>query len=83
MSRMRVSAKLKLKVAQRAKFCCEYCRSQEKYSPDPFSVEHIIPQSKDGLNAFSNLAFACQGCNNRKFVAVAAYDPITQTTVPL
>ncbi|MEL6552269.1 MAG: HNH endonuclease [Cyanobacteria bacterium J06621_11] len=81
MAKFRVSAKLRLTVAQRSGFCCEYCFSQEKYSPDSFSVEHIVPQSKGGSNALSNLAFACQGCNNRKFTTVEAYDHITQSTV--
>ena len=71
------------RVAERAKGCCEYCHSQEWYSPDPFSVEHIIPLIKGGKNTLDNLAFACQGCNNRKFTSTEAFDPISQTTVPL
>ncbi len=48
-------------LAQRAKGCCEYCKSEIRFSADPFSVEHIIPRSKGGTDELSNLAFSCQG----------------------
>ncbi|MEL7358015.1 MAG: HNH endonuclease signature motif containing protein [Cyanobacteria bacterium J06648_10] len=70
-------------VSQRAGGCCEYCRSQERYSPDTFSVEHILPVSKEGSNELSNLAFSCQGCNNRKYVSVFITDPVTQALVAI
>jgi hypothetical protein len=70
-------------VVERAKGCCEYCHSQERYSPDPFSVEHIIPLSKGGTNVLENLAFACQGCNNRKYTNIEAFDPLSLSPVPL
>jgi hypothetical protein len=71
------------RVAERAKGCCEYCRSQEQYSPDSFSIEHIVPLSKGGKDTLDNLAFFCQGCNNRKYTSTKAFDLISQTTVPL
>jgi len=54
-------------IKQRANGCCEYCLSQAKFSPDPFSIEHIIPRSKGGTSDLDNLAIACQGCNNFKY----------------
>ena len=71
------------RVTERAKGCCEYCHSQERYSPDSFSIEHIVPLSKGGKNTLDNLAFACQGCNNRKYTSTEAFDPISQRTVLL
>jgi hypothetical protein len=71
------------RVAERAQACCEYCRSQERFSPDSFSVEHIIPLARGGKDSFANLAFACQGCNNRKYTSVEAFDAISQMVVPL
>jgi HNH endonuclease len=70
-------------ITQRAQGCCEYCWSQLKYSPDPFSIEHIIPLSKGGTYDLDNLALACQGCNNRKYNHTEAYDPIDGKLVPL
>ena len=63
-------------ITQRAQGCCEYCWSQLKFSPDPFSIEHIIPLSKGGTYDLDNLALSCQGCNNRKYNHLEAYDPI-------
>ena len=79
----RLSASQRALVVERAKGCCEYCQSQERYSPDPFSVEHVIPFSKGGTNDMENLAFACQGCNNRKYTSVEAFDPVSFTMIPL
>ncbi len=79
----RVSLKLKTEVAERAKSCCEYCRSQEAFSPDPFFVDHIVPIAKAGKHESSNLAFSCQGCNNCKYDSTHAPDPVTQAVVLL
>ncbi len=68
---------------RRAGECCEYCRSQARFSPDPFSVEHILPSSAGGGDESVNLALSCQGCNNRKYVSVDAVDPVSGETVPL
>jgi hypothetical protein len=59
------------------RFCWEYCQSQLRFSADPFSVEHIIPRSQSGVDELSNLALSCQGCNNAKYVATDAIDPLT------
>jgi 5-methylcytosine-specific restriction endonuclease McrA len=83
MTEGRLTPSQRVKVVERARNCCEYCRAQERYSPDPFSVEHILPLSKGGTNDLENLAFSCQGCNNRKYVSVEAIDLVTQVTVPL
>jgi hypothetical protein len=83
MTEDRVTSHQKQTVAQRANYCCEYCLSQLRYSPDPFSIEHIIPLSRGGLSHLDNLAFACQGCNSRKYTSTAAIDPISGETVAL
>jgi HNH endonuclease len=57
--------------------------SQAKFSPDPFSVEHIVPQSKGGSDLEENARFSCQGCNGHKYTAVQAIDPITGETTAL
>lgn len=83
MSEPRVTAEQKQAVAERAGYCCEYCRSQLRFSPDPFSVEHIVPRIAGGSDDMNNLALSCQGCNNRKYTSVEAFDPVTGRTVPL
>lgn len=77
------SKRLKKQVFERARGCCEYCLSQVKYAPDPFSIEHIMPRSKGGSDEFDNLAWACMGCNGIKYNDTSAIDPITMETVPL
>ncbi|MEA1966844.1 MAG: HNH endonuclease, partial [Thermodesulfobacteriota bacterium] len=64
-------------VAEQAKNCCEYCRSQEKFAMQSFSVEHIIPRSKGGKTVKNNLAYACQGCNAHKYNKTEEYDSVT------
>ncbi len=56
-----VSSQLRRIVTERARGCCEYCQSQEIYSTQSFSVEHITPVSKNGETTADNLALACQG----------------------
>lgn len=80
---MAISLEQRRLVQTRAGGCCEYCQSQARYSADSFSVEHITPRSLGGTDVESNLALACQGCNNRKFVSVMAADPLTGNIVPL
>jgi hypothetical protein len=83
MTESRVTASQKQIVAQRAEYCCEYCLSQLRYSPDAFSIEHIIPFSRGGSSHLDNLALSCQGCNNRKYTSITALDPISGETVSL
>jgi hypothetical protein len=80
---MSLSVQTRQEVAERAQFCCEYCRCQLKFSADSFSVEHIVPRSGGGSDALSNLALSCQRCNNAKFVATEAIDPLTGRSAPL
>lgn len=83
MSRRRPTARDKETTAQRARGCCEYCKSQAEYSPDTFSIEHIVPMARGGDHNPANLALSCQGCNNRKFTSVEAEDPVNGERVSL
>lgn len=83
MTKGRVSRQLQQFVSERAHYCCEYCLSQEAYSPDPFSIEHIVPLILGGASTEDNLARACQGCNNLKYDKTTAIDPVTLQEVPL
>ena len=70
-------------VWNRAGACCEYCRSQERFSLQSFSAEHIQPRSLGGKTRLPNLAWACQGCNNHKYNKTTGIDPVTGTIVAL
>ena len=78
-----LSKRVRSTVFSRAQGCCEYCFSQHRFSPDPFSIEHILPKSKGGSNKLDNLALACQGCNNRKYTHVEGIDPVSGGVVDL
>jgi hypothetical protein len=72
-----ISEALRQTVTERARGCCEYCRSQEAYATERFSVEHIHPRVLGGLTVEENLALACQGCNGHKSSATETADPET------
>ena len=67
MPEVKVGIRQRRSVFVRAHECCEYCRSQQKYSSDPFAVEHIIPLAMGGTSSLTNLALSCSGCNGHKF----------------
>ncbi|MBC7807032.1 MAG: HNH endonuclease [Akkermansiaceae bacterium] len=70
-------------VAERADHYCEYCFSQGLISHDDFAVEHIRPRADGGSESLDNLAWSCQGCNNRKYTTQEAIDPATGLTARL
>ncbi len=83
MPEKRVTDRERKIVSERADFCCEYCHSQECFSTQLFSVEHIIPRSRGGETVPENLALSCQGCNAHKYTKTEGYDPVSRTSVPL
>jgi hypothetical protein len=70
-------------VRSRARGRCEYCRSQERFATESFSIEHIVSLRAGGEDKVENLALACQGCNNHKYIKTEGLDPITGSAVPL
>lgn len=83
MSRGYISKKKKELIRKRANFCCEYCQSLEDFSPQTFSMEHIIPIVLGGNDTLSNLALSCQTCNNHKYNKIKVFDDETQQILPL
>jgi hypothetical protein len=81
MTKPHISKKLKQLVRLRAQGCCEYCLSQETYSPDTFSIEHITPFIINRDSTSNNLALACQTCNNHKYNKTHAPDPTAKGEV--
>ena len=62
----RISPALRLAVAVRTNYCCEYYRLPELAVMLRFQVEHIISIQHGGKTILSNLAFSCPICNSRK-----------------
>lgn len=68
---------------------CAYCPTKDV----PLQVEHVVPRARGGSNRISNLAIACQPCNDAKGVMdvrdFLAHDPmrlqrlLKQLKVPL
>jgi len=83
MPEKRVTAEQKQAVLERARGCCEYCKSQARFATQSFSIEHIIPHHLGGETTLDNLALACQGCNNHKYTKTESRDPVSDKIVPL
>lgn len=83
MPEQRVTAAQKQTVLERARGCCEYCKSQARFATQSFSTEHIVPRHLGGETSLDNLALACQGCNNHKYTKAEARDPVSDSIVPL
>jgi len=41
---------------------CVYCKAQAL----PLQIEHVVPKSRGGSNAVTNLTLACSSCNQKK-----------------
>jgi len=83
MPKFSISVSLREAVISRASKCCEYCKSQDKYSPTAFTIDHVIPESLDGTSNFDNLAYARFLCNRLKSNKLKAFDSITEKWIPL
>lgn len=83
MPRFTVSSVVREAVRNRALKCCEYCKSQDKYSPTAFTIDHVLPESLDGTSDIENLAYACFLCNRLKSNKLKVFDTITEKWMPL
>ena len=83
MPRRYIKEGVKSAVEERAGGRCEYCKSMQRFSPQPFIIEHITPLSKGGSDEPDNLALSCGGCNGHKYQKTEAVDPITGNMEPL
>jgi hypothetical protein len=77
MTKFRPTSELRRTLSEQANGRCEYCQCPEAFSPQTFSVEHIVPKSKGGTDDMENLGFSCQGCNGFKSAKVDSIDPAT------
>lgn len=69
-----ISRQLKVRVTERAKNVCEYCRLPETFAYHLHEADHILPVKHGGAATFENLAFACWRCNRHKGSDIGSYD---------
>ena len=70
-------------VRERASLFCEYCHADERWQFVRFTIDHILPVSKDGPDDPANLALACRNCNERRGNRIEAIDPETGAIAPV
>ncbi len=63
---MSISAEMRRQVRQCANFACEYCGVTEIDSAGELTLDHFLPQSKDGADTLDNLLYCCPRCNQYK-----------------
>ena len=49
-------------VFYRDRYCCQYCG----YQGEALSIDHVLPRSRGGLDAWENVTTACLPCNSIK-----------------
>jgi HNH endonuclease len=64
---------LRQQVAERAGFCCEYCKIPEAILASVFHIDHIRSLKHGGRTILSNLAYACPHCNQNKGADIATF----------
>lgn len=75
--RKKIPAELRREVTERAKECCEYCRTDSEFSDSLFDMEHVIPFSQNGKTEADNLALSCHGCNLYKSNKIESFDAVS------
>jgi hypothetical protein len=83
MSRTRIPAWLRERVAKTARYRCGYCLSCEAVVGSPMEIDHLIPEAMGGLTEEVNLWLACSLCNDHKADRIAALDPLSGEVVRL
>ena len=80
---MRIPARLRRAVAERAKNRCEYCGIAQAGQEAAFHVDHVRPVIAGGETVPGNLALACVSCSLRKGERQRAVDPASGGEAPL
>ncbi|MEA5551416.1 HNH endonuclease signature motif containing protein [Anabaena cylindrica UHCC 0172] len=83
MSSRKITDSIQQQVRQRALELCEYCHASERWQYVLFTVDHVIPLSKNGKNTIDNLALACFHCNRRKSNKITGINPESGNQVEL
>lgn len=78
-----IDAAVRRRVAERARYRCEYCLFPEGQSGFPHQIDHILSRKHGGTADFENLAYACALCNRFKGSDIASFDANTLRVVRL
>jgi 5-methylcytosine-specific restriction endonuclease McrA len=78
-----ISLALTRRIAERARYRCEYCHTPQVVTAQTFHVDHIVPQVRGGQTQLNNLCYACPHCNLHKHDRIQAHDPRTGRLVHL
>ena len=63
---MSLTAEIREKIRQRAKYACEFCGVTEESVGGALTVDHYRPKSKGGSDTLDNLLYCCVRCNQYK-----------------
>jgi 5-methylcytosine-specific restriction endonuclease McrA len=55
-------APTKMNIQARDGFTCQYCGTRQR----PFTIDHVLPKSREGLWVWENLVCCCPFCNSKK-----------------
>jgi HNH endonuclease len=83
MSPRAISAALRRRVAQAARFRCGYCLTAQRIIGPLLEIDHIVPEAQGGTSDEENLWLACPMCNSHKADRQEALDPESRAMVPL
>jgi HNH endonuclease len=83
MSGNKIPETTQVQVRWQSQGLCEYCHAAEQWQYVRFTVDHVVPLSKGGVDSLDNLALACFHCNRRKSDHLVGIDPESGIEVPL
>jgi 5-methylcytosine-specific restriction endonuclease McrA len=76
-----ISQAVRQQVRERAGQRCEYCRLPERFSFQPYQIDHVVARKHGGTDDITNLAWAWANCNNAKGSDQGSFDTETKEFV--
>lgn len=83
MKRINIPDNIRILVAHRANFRCEYCKISQEDHFLAFHIDHVIALKHGGKNDIINLAWACADCNQNKGTDLATFIESDDDLIPL
>lgn len=65
---------LRLLVAERAGYRCEYCLVPEMFLATTFHIDHIRSLKHEGRTVLQNSCFCCPHCNQNRGADIATFE---------